>query len=283
MVAIKKCQSKKHSTYGGCGDPRCPEGKSIRQAMDKAVQQKDVIAYMEARKLKELPTNSLTFHGGGLVSAMLLDDEGMVEDAVRFVLPRSGAIEYIKELDRKTLPSFATYTELQDYINTTYHPYASISLRQYDGYGPDKNISRISVADMTVDADLRGSGVGSYFRKLLIQHADENGYIISGTPTNSGDRTMEHTNDNTDEFREHAINHRSRLEHFYLRNGYERNYGTRASIYGERDFLTKKKLSHDAEWYSKFNEYGQNLLADAGSFIKWPNNTIPSTLLKASS
>jgi GNAT superfamily N-acetyltransferase len=277
MVTIKKCQSKKHS-FGGCGDPRCPEGLSIQNAMEHALKDQDVMAYIEARQLKDLKPNMLFIDNG--MAALFVNHSGEEQtDTLRFKANRPEVLEYINSIDRTTVPSFETLKDLEKHINDTYRPYASFSLRQYDGYGPNKDITRVSVADMRVDADLRGAGLGSYFRKTLLKHADEKGYVVSGTPTNSGDGTLEHTDENHEEYVQHAINHRARLEHFYVRNGYEKNYGTLPVVHGQEDYLTKKKLETNQPWLDRFNHYGHELLFDAGSFIRWPNNQIPASLL----
>jgi GNAT superfamily N-acetyltransferase len=271
MVTIKKCQSKKHN-FGGCGDPKCPEGLSIQKAVETAAKDGNISAYFTARQLQDKNNKSLYISNG--IASLFIESS-----IYKFVASRPEVVKEINSYDRSTIPSFNSYEDLKEHLGS-YRPYAYAMVQKYDGYGPDGNITRLSVGTMEVDADLRGMGLGSYFRKVISKYADENSYILSGTPTNSGDGTMDHNDDNTEQFRQHALDHRARLEHFYLRTGYEHNYGTMPSVHSQKDYLTNKPTPHDAKWYAKFNEYGQNLLADAGSYIRWPNNTIPPELLK---
>jgi hypothetical protein len=82
MVTIKKCQSKKHS-FGGCGDPRCPEGLSIQNAMEHALKDQDVMAYIEARQLKDLKPNMLFIDNG--MAALFVNHSGEEQtDTLRF-------------------------------------------------------------------------------------------------------------------------------------------------------------------------------------------------------
>lgn len=277
MVQIQKCRSKKHS-FGGCGDSRCPEGLSIQANMDAALADKDVMAYIAAKQLKDIEPN-MVFANKGFTELHITHNKGTHVDVLKFINPRKEALEYVESLDRTHIPSFETVKDLQNYINDTYNPYASMFVREYKGYGPKKTITRLSVANMDVDADLRGAGIGSYFRKVLLKHCDEKGYIVSGTPTNSGDGSIEHHDHNHEEFKQHALHHRARLEHFYERNGYERNYGSEPVIHGDQDFWTKQQLEQNQSWVDKFNKHGQDLLYDAGAFVRWPNNTVPKELL----
>jgi GNAT superfamily N-acetyltransferase len=48
IMTVKKCRSTKHQT-GGCGNPRCPEGQTLKAAVDTALASKDINTYIEAK------------------------------------------------------------------------------------------------------------------------------------------------------------------------------------------------------------------------------------------
>lgn len=276
MVQIKKCRSVRHH-LGGCGDPRCPEGLSIKAAMKEAVDNKDVAAFLKARALLDGKPTAL-FVDKGFNSLYVQNRETKEETQVRFVASRPEIAKAVNEaLDRTVFPSFETIDELTSYINDAYRPYARLQV--YDYEDEVKGFKRLSVASMHVDADLRSQGIGKYMRKLLCKFADEKGYILTGTPTNSGDGSIEHTNDNEEEFKAHAIAHRNRLIKFYLDNGYEYNYAYIPVDYSRGDYWTKEPYPENQEWVDKLNPDAQKFLSQSGFYIRWPNGEIPKNML----
>lgn len=272
MVQIKKCRSRKHS-FGGCGDPRCPEGLSVKKALDTAVQSGDLDEFFRVRDLKNVKP---TIYGiqDGFAKVWLRDKKTDETAYTMFVADRPEVQQAISEMDRTTIHSFDNLNDLKKYLNDEYRPYAHYDVREY--VDEKTGVTRLSVANMKVDADLRGQGIGKYFRQTLTKYADEHDCIITGTPTNSGDGSIEPLADNEEEYKAHALAHRERLIRFYLRHGYEYNYAFKP--YDRVDYWTKEPYPQNAEWVDQLNEAGQQFLADSGFYIRWPNGEIPKKL-----
>lgn len=275
-MKIRKCRSKKHS-FGGCGDPKCPEGLSVQAALDTAMRDKNLNEFFAVREKHDIQPTHLGMDNG--FARLWVQDNGQpLEAPLIFVAERPAIQAAVAKIDRSVVPSFGTVKAMEDHINNLYRPYAHVSLRQYDNV--KLGVTRLSVADMKVDADLRGQGIGQWIRSTITKHCDEKGYIITGTPTNGGDGSMDQTNDNYEEYKAKALAHRQRLINFYLRNGYEYNYAVDNYDYMNRgDFWTKEPFPQNQEWVDKFNLEAQNFIAESGSYIRWPNGVIPKSML----
>lgn len=273
MVQVKKCRSTRHR-FGGCGNPRCPEGLSIKAALEDAVKNHDLNSFLAARDLEGAKPSYLSIRDGMRTMYLSKDDE-----TAQFNFPanRPAVAEQIKSIDKTELKSFDTVAEMENHLNSLYRPYAYISLREYT---EDKayiksglDLKRLSVANMRVDADVRGLGVGRHMRATLMKFADEHNYVITGTPTESGDGTMEQTKDNYEEFKAHCLAHKARLEKFYLDSGYEYNYAYHP--WGEGDYWTGEPFPENPDWEKKLHPKAAHFLRESGFYIRWPNNQIP--------
>jgi GNAT superfamily N-acetyltransferase len=269
MVQIKKCQSRKHK-FGGCGNPRCPEGLSIKAALEDAVNKHDLNAFLAAKDMVGAKPSSLLLDRGMLNMHLSKKDQYA---SFKFPVTRPDAVEYVRSIDKKDLRSFSSADEMQDYLNDLYRPYANIRTHEYIDERSGYNLKRISVSDMSVDADMRGMSIGRHMRATVLKFADENNYVVTGTPTESGDGTMEHTNSNEEEFKAHALAHKARLEKFYLDSGYEYNYAF--APYGKGDYWTGEPFPRDTEWEKKLHPDAAHFLRDSGFYVRWPNNEIP--------
>lgn len=274
-MKIKKCRSKKHS-YGSCGDPRCPEGLSIQAALETAARDKNLSEFFAIREKSDIQPTHLGLDNG--FARLWVQTKGKGEDKpLIFVADRPAVRAAASKINRTTIPSFKTVKEMEAHINDLYRPYAHVSLREY--HNQKLGVTRLSVADMKVDADLRGQGIGQWIRSTITKHCDENGYIITGTPTNGGDGSMEQFDSNYEEYKAMALAHRQRLINFYLRNGYEYNYAVDNYDNGHGDYWTKEPFPKNQEWVDQFNPEAQNFIAESGSYIRWPNGVIPKTML----
>lgn len=269
MVQIKKCRSRKHK-IGGCGDPRCPEGLSIQRAMDIAVKSGKVDDFLKARALKNVKPTMLNISEG--FAKLWIEDKKTKEVAYARLVPERPEIKKaISEMDRENIRSFDSLKELTTYLNDEYKPYARYGVRE--NIDTETGVTQLSVSSMYVDADLRGQGIGKYFRQTLTKYADEHNCIITGTPTNSGDGSVEELRINEEAYKANAIAHRERLVRFYIRHGYEYNY---AYIPMDKvDYWTKEPYPKNEKWVNQLNEKGRRFLQDSGFYIRWPNGEIP--------
>ncbi len=213
---IRKCQSKKHLT-GGCGDPQCPEGLSIQVALQDALKNDDIVAYLEARgKVKEKP------EWVKKVDGYVEIDFGAAKygkHVVALVEPnRPDFKKAVAGLDKTKILSFANVKRIEAYFNERYAGAVTVKL----AVKKDANSgwAELHVVNLNVDSDLRGLGVGTEIRKTLIRHADESGYILGGSPTTGGDGSKLRTGAYDPEWETFAEKHRQRLVGFYLKHGY---------------------------------------------------------------
>lgn len=275
MGQVKKCRSKKHN-FGGCGNPRCPEGLSIKMALEEAVENHDLNSFLAAREMQDVEPSYLSLTRG--VAKMIFSKEDKYA-TFQVVVKRPAVMEYIQSVDKTNLKSFESISDMERYLNGIYRPYARVSLRDYTednqwGKPPSGfDLKRLSVANLEVDADVRGQGVGRHIRATILKFADEHNYVVTGTPTESGDGTVEHTDRNDAEYKAHCIAHRERLVKFYLDTGYEYNYAVHN--WGQKDYLTGEPFPEDKEWEKKLHPAAAEFLRKSGSYIRWPNNTIP--------
>lgn len=274
MEKIKKCRSRKHN-FGGCGNPRCPEGMSIKVAVETALEKHDLNSFLAAREMQDAHPASLRLQSG-MMNLTLANTEKYA--VFKYPANRPDVYEHVKNIDKTHIPSFSTMNDMEDYLNDLYSPYARVDLREYVEAGSYRDsgyhLKRLSVADMRVDADLRGLGVGRHMRATVLKFADEHSYIVTGTPTESGDGTIDETRDNTEEYKAHCLAHKARLEKFYLDSGYEYNYAYHPVGDG-KNFWTKEPYPRDSEWEKKLHPDAANYLREAGFYVRWPNNEIP--------
>lgn len=269
MVQVKKCQSKKHD-FGGCGDPRCPEGMSLQVAVDDAIRNRDLNSFLVAREMQ------------GATPVFLERERGMVNltlhangKQAQFNYPanRPEVTEYINNIDKSKLPSFDNANKMIIYLNTLYDSYAGVKIYEYVDNHAGFDLRRLNVADMKVDADVRGLGVGRHMRAIIMKFADEHNYVVTGTPTSMGDGNMKRTQENEEEFKSHALAHQARLVKFYFDSGYEYNYAAATSAYV--DYWTNEPFPQDVEWEKKLHPDAANFLRHSGYYIRWPNNKVP--------
>lgn len=271
MVKVKKCKSRKHS-FGGCGSPRCPEGMSIKAALDDAVNNHDLNSFLEARdiELKSMRTPMLVMNRG--MVDLMLSAEGK---SAQFKYPanRPLVVKAINKIDKRQLPSFDDVKSMEGHLNDLYRPYAHVSLKEYTDKDSGLDLKRLSVANMHVDADLRGMGVGRHMRATILKYADEHNYVVTGTPSDSGDGTIDRNHDNHEEYKANAMAHKARLEKFYLDSGYEYNYAY--SPNSPKDYLTGEPMPKNDEWEKKLHPAAAQFLRKSGLYVRWPNNEIP--------
>lgn len=275
MVKIKKCKSLKHS-FGGCGNPRCPEGLSIKAALDTAVKNYDLNSFLETREMEDARPSYLRIDRGMMNMTMATKEKSVL---FKYPVSRPEVKEHIQSIDKSQLQSFDDVDSMERYLNNLYGPYARVDLHEYkdsDNAYRDSgfDLKRLSVGDMRVDADLRGMGVGRHMRATVLKFADEHNYVVTGTPTESGDGTLEQTNDNHEEFKAHALAHKARLEKFYLDSGYEYNHAY-VPVYPGTDYWTGEKYERDTKWEEKLHPAAARFLYDSGFYVRWPKNEIP--------
>lgn len=274
MVKIKKCKSIRHR-FGGCGNPRCPEGLSIKAALDDAVKNHDLNSFLAAKEMEGAKPSYLRIDQG-MMNMMLATEEKVA--TFKYPISRPEVYEHIKNIDKTNVPSFEDIKSMESYLNNLYDPYARVRLHEYKESETYRDsgfdLKRLSVGDMRVDADLRGLGVGRHMRATVLKFADEHNYVVTGTPTESGDGTMERTDDNHEEFKAHALAHKARLEKFYLDSGYEYNHAY-IPVSPGTNYWTGEKYERDVEWEKKLHPAAARFLHDSGFYVRWPNNEIP--------
>lgn len=272
MIKIKKCRSRKHSS-GGCGNPRCPEGLSIKAALEEAVQKHDLNSFLQAREMTEARPSYMRTENGMRQLFMTDADKSAV---FSYPANRPNVVEQIKKIDKTSIPSFETVDDLQNHLNDLYRPYAHVRIREETDsgrmYKNSFGLKRLGVGDMQVDADVRGLGVGRHMRATILKFADEHNYAVTGTPTEGGDGTMTETDTNHEEYKAHCLAHKARLEKFYLDSGYEYNY---ACIPFGKNFWTGEPYPENKKWEKKLHPAAASFLRNSGFFIRWPNNEVP--------
>ena len=254
---IRKCQSKKHLT-GGCGDPQCPEGLSIQVALQDALKNDDIVAYLEARgKLKQKPERVKKVNGYVEI------DFGPVKHgkhAVALVEPNRPEFKTaIAGLDKTKILSFGNIRRIEAYFNEKYAGAATVKLTVKKDV--ETGWAELHVMNLNVDSDLRGLGIGTEIRKTLIRHADEQGYILGGSPTSAGDGSTARTGAYDPEWEASAEAHRQRLVKFYLKHGYILNPSEKSATKENSDGLTSNAKAF--------------LTTIEAKYIKLPNGVYP--------
>lgn len=278
MATVKKCRSRKHRSYtGGCGNPRCPEGLYEKQVIADAIANQDVAAYLAARGLQDKKKVLKKVEHGVAVLRVEDPDSEVGAAWVSAPINRHKIREELKAIDKNVVPSFENLEELHDHAKSLYGNFLNLRLHYEETVYGWKNIC---VTDMEVDADMRGAGIGYHVRKMLAKHCDEKGIILTGTPSDGGDRsysTYYRSQVSEAEHHERAIAHKQRLIDYYLRSGYEKNYGFRYASH--LDFLTDQPHETNPEWREQYNIAAQRFLMDAGEYIRWPNQIPPASML----
>ena len=277
MVEVKKCRSKKHQ-IGGCGDPRCPEGLSIQTAVEEAVKNHDLSSFLNAREMQDAQPTFLSIRHG--IINMVLSGDGK-EIMFKYPAKRLAAIEAVKSIDKTDLRSFDDPREMENYLNNLYRPYGYVRLHPVEDTESGHDLKLLYVGNMQVDADVRGLGIGRHMRAMILRFADEHNYVVTGTPTESGDETLERTGDNEEEFKAHALAHKARLVKFYLDSGYEYNYAYRP--YDKKSYWTGEPHPVDEEWEKKLNSAAAEFLRESGFYVRWPNGEIPANWMATKS
>ena len=271
MVTIRKCRSLKHR-LGGCGDPKCPEGLSLKAALDEALKSNDLDAYFTAREKESLrATRLLGRDGWGTLS---VEDKNGKEAKVRIPLARKDLVEQVKAIDKNIIPSFNSIDEFRAYVEKVYGKAVVYSLVQDAKDDNHYPVEVLGVSQITVAPDVRGLGISNHLKKILVKYADEHNAIITGTPTNSGDGTII---EGQEGWHDNALAHRERLIRSYKKFGYEKN--PCFSFSDKTDYLTGEPHEYDREQISKFTPVAQRMLSNTGIWVRWPNGVIPKVLL----
>lgn len=276
-VKVKKCRSVKHSSIGGCRSPRCPEGKYIKAALDKAIDKHSFEEFFKVKEDLRISHFTDSFDNKGWQGVYIQNTTLDYSKKVTLPYDRAGIKEQVEAVDKNILPSFDTVKDLESWARDTYGDVLKYDLREYnrenDHHG--LNIPRISVAFIVVDSDARGLGVSQHIRRTLKKYADEHGAILSGTATSAGDGSFDR--DDPD-YKVKALKHRQRLEGSYVRNGYMRN--PCFYPYSSNDELTGEPFEYDYEGAAVFTEEAELMLKKAGEWLRFPNNAIPKKMLK---
>lgn len=249
---------------------------SIKAAINEAVNNHDLNSFLAAREMEDARPSYLRIDRGMMSMTMANKEKSVL---FKYPVSRPEVREHIQSIDKTQLQSFDDVDSMESYLNDLYGPYARVNLCEYkesDNTYRDSgfDLKTLSVADMRVDADLRGLGVGRHMRATILKFADEHNYVVTGTPTESGDGTLEHTNDNHEEFKAHALAHKARLEKFYLDSGYEYNHAY-IPVYPGTNYWTGEKYERDEKWEEKLHPSAARFLRESGFYIRWPNNEIP--------
>lgn len=273
VVKIIKCQSKKHM-IGGCGDPRCPEGLSIKQAMEDAIQANSFNDFFTAKELQNLQPTGV-YSDRGWLNLWVIEPDTQTTAVARIRGKSEQAVQYVKNIDKTIIPSFKTMENMQEYIQNLYgKEYVYYDLRKYDNEN-NLGYDRISVSQITVDAKVQGLGISNHLKEMLCKYADEHNTLLSGTPTNAGDGSIDQS---SPEWRENALQHRNRLERSYQKFGYIKNVCA-WSVYAQVDYITKEPIEYDYEAREQYSEQGQQVLSGAGAWVRFPNKIIPDVFL----
>lgn len=111
----------------------------------------------------------------------------------------------------KTTPIIADQRGLMRTINSHYVGAVSLVIEKIDNVP----VPTLIVADLFIDADLRGLGVGRHVMDSIVAHADESGYIVALSPTEYGDGSLHETRHNIEQRRALNREHYHRLREFY--------------------------------------------------------------------
>ncbi len=276
---IKKCQSRKHN-FGGCGDPKCPEGLSIKAALDTAVKNGDLDAFFTVKEQSNLKVSGL-YGTWGWGDLHVSEPTTGRSANVKVKLNRSEFVEATRAIDKTIIPSFNSLSEFRAWVDGTYGFGVYYDLVEYKTadnayFGrPDMGMDVISVAQIIVDADIQGMGISNHLKTALVKYADEHNVILSGTPTNSGDGKLQ---EGQEGWVENALAHRARLERSYQKFGYIKN-PCASRRYNSVDYLTREKSKYDWAGSRKFTEKAEYFLREQGDWIRFPKETIPPKFL----
>jgi GNAT superfamily N-acetyltransferase len=245
---------------------------SIKAALDDAVKNHDLNSFLDARDI-ELKTvkNPMVNLDRGMINLMMVTDGKSAQ--FKYPANRPLAVKAIKKIDKTQLQSFDSVKNMESHLNDLYRPYAYVSIKEYASDDNGLDLKRLSVANMHVDADLRSMGIGRHLRATILKFADEHNYVVTGTPTDKGDGTIDRNYDNEEEFQANALAHKARLEKFYLDFGYEYNYAY--SHQTERELWSGELKPKDSEWEKKLNPSAAEFLRLSGVYVRWPNNKVP--------
>lgn len=276
-VRVKKCRSIKHGSVGGCRSPRCPEGKYIKAALDKAIEKHSFEEFFKVKEDLRVSHFTSDFDDKGWQGVYIENTKLDYSKKVTLAYERAGIKEQVEAVDKTVIPSFDSVKDLESWARETYGDVLKYDLRDYnsewDHHGLD--IQRISVAFIVVDTDARGLGVSQHIRRTLKKYADEHGAILCGIATSAGDGSY---NQDDPDYKKKALVHRQRLEGSYVRNGYVRN--PCYYPYNSKDELTGEPFEYDYEGAAVFTEKAELMLKKAGEWLRFPNNTIPKKMLK---
>lgn len=268
MLRRKKCLSRKHQRYGSCGSSKCPEGLYLPTALATAQQKHDLDKFLLQHNLD--PNTAQLSYFNGLIDLQFRKQS----QTLSFIYPvqRPEAQKIISRIPKHTTRSFRHVSEMEYYLNKLYHPYASVSLSYCTE--PSHELNQLYVGEMNVDFDVRGNGIGRHMRATICRFASERGYAVFGSPTETGDGTItEHCGD-IEKYNEHCLQHKQRLEEFYLSSGYELN-----RVYAPQSTGEARRIE-DVEWAQKFNESALQILREAERFVRWPEGKIPANWLR---
>lgn len=255
---------------GGCGDPKCPEGMSIKLALESALASGDLDAYFSARELQSVKASRL-WKREGWGKLTVVGRAGKIA-FVKVKLTRKDFVEQVKAVDKTVVPSFDGFDELNKYVSNLYGESVYYHLYHYPKSDREPH-ERMSVGQISVDADIQNLGISNHLKSILVRYADEHDVIISGTPTNKGDGTLEEGDEG---WRENALAHRARLVRSYKKFGYVENV---CFEWSQPDYLTGEKQMLDEAEVNKFTLEARGALRDAGMWVRWPNGVIPPHLL----
>lgn len=274
-----KCQAKEHSGRYGCSSSRCPEGLYVQKVIGDALKNKDVFAYIEARKLQDKNKKLVSIENG--VATLIIETPDVTGSGSVYVtgpIDRNELRAQLTAMDKSEVPSFDSIDDLHDHVRELYYPYMNVSVGMDDDnpYG----WKHVHVYEMNVEADLRSTGMGYHVRRMLAKFCDEQNAILSGTPTNAGDRSYNRnypTQVTPELHKENAIRHKKRLEGYYLRSGYMKNFSY--SYSDSVDYHTGLPHEQNEEWKAQFNEKGRAFISHTGEFIRFPKGKIPNSML----
>lgn len=281
MVAVRKCQSKKHHV-GGCGDPKCPEGLSLEAALQEAYRTENVNLYL---KLKEME-NPVVRHvwrelSTGYGVALIDSSNSEYGLEIPVMLQREGLREQVAAVDKTVFPDCETIEDLEEWCDNTYGKEVLWRLVEEDPFtDKETTVEAVSVSQVAVPADLRGLGVSSHLKKALCRFADQKGMILSGTPTNAGPGNYKRQTQNDPEWLSAAVKHRDRLEHSYQNHGYVRNPFWRSTEPNNLDYLTGQPHIYDTSKHDLFTEKAAQYLQKLGKWVRFPNQQVPNIMLK---
>lgn len=272
-----KCRSRKHK-YNGCLAKNCPEGLSIPGFVEKVKNSPELLAQIaedgvinpDYRNILFLKYDNPGWH------TWVVKDKTNGNSSFLILPPDRPEVEKAVDRVNKTLtPSFTTMEDLSNFVEELYgRENVTYRFIDHSHLGGDSGALHYTVADLYVQADLRGKGIGSHVLRMVNKYADENNLILDLVPSEVGAGNIVRTLKNEDKYETERRQYHIGLKKFYTNHGYVANPG----YHGRgTDLLTGERFPIDTEFVNRLNRASAQALEN-GLMVRFPNNKIPKTI-----